>query len=317
MRHYSDLVNPQGRNPGALRPLDKYVAVLGSVIPRHEAELALRAANRELSRALGTAQSATIEAQGSSRAMSEFLANMSHELRTPLNAIIGFSEFLLLKIDKFENSEKEADYIQSILESARLLLSIINDILDISKIESGTEEVFYNEFVVAEMLGSCERLINPRAEQNNIDLKVLNDEPDLSMIADERKTKQVLLNILSNAVKFTPKSGSISLYVRKRDKFVIFETVDSGVGMTSEQIKTAAQPFRQVDSKLSRKGEGTGLGLPLAIALTEIQGGKLTITSEPGQGTAITVAIPVKPAEGTPIGKSMSAFDHKDMEYVD
>ena len=226
------------------------------------------------------------------RAKSEFLANMSHELRTPLNAIIGFSE--MLKQEFFGDlNEKQAEYVRDINMSGSHLLNIINDILDISKIEAGDMELNEEEVDLEEMIDGCISLVKHRAETGQVTL-VTDFRSSMKVIrVDAQKLKQIMLNLLSNAVKFTPEEGTIEVGVDvdKEGAFVLSVT-DTGVGMSPEQIPEAMRPFGQVDNAISRESEGTGLGLPLTKSLVEAHGGTLEVESNLGVGTTITLRFP-------------------------
>ena len=226
------------------------------------------------------------------RAKSEFVANMSHELRTPLNAIIGFSEMLTRSFFGKLN-EKQAEYVNDIHFSGSHLLKLINDILDISKIEAGHSDLQEEEIEVREVVESCLNLVRPRAMDSKVSLAVRGISPTHLLYADERKLKQVLINLLSNAVKFTPPGGSIEVCSEiEPDGAYTISVVDSGVGIAPEDIETALAPFGQIDSGLDRKYEGTGLGLPLTKSLIEAHGGTLTLESSLGVGTTIKVRFP-------------------------
>jgi PAS domain S-box-containing protein len=233
------------------------------------------------------------QADLANRAKSEFLANVSHELRTPLNAIIGFSEILQRESFGPLGSEKYRDYAADICQSGQHLLSLINDILDLSKIESGVEELYEEEIDVTELVNPLMTLVGPHAKKANVALK-LDLQPELpSLLADKRKLKQILVNLLGNAIKFTRPGGTVSLLVRYQSGpgFTI-QIADDGIGMAPEDIPRAMTKFHQVDSDLNRKYEGTGLGLPLATSLAELHGGTLDIESELGVGTTVTVRLP-------------------------
>ncbi len=227
------------------------------------------------------------------RAKSEFLANMSHELRTPLNAVLGFSEIIKNQIHGPIAEEKYVEYAGDIHASGSHLLDIINDILDLSKIEAGKLEVQESDVNFADVLSNCFRLIAPRAREAGVILRsvVSDDLPDI--IADERLIRQILLNLLSNAVKFTPKGGEIVIRAaRMPDGSFVFSVSDTGIGMDEEGIMRAMKPFGQVDSSLSRKHQGSGLGLPLVAAFAERQQATFTLVSAVGQGTTATVTFP-------------------------
>lgn len=227
------------------------------------------------------------------RAKSEFLANMSHELRTPLNAILGFSEIIKNQIHGVIGEQKYVEYAADIYDSGSHLLSIINDILDLSKVEAGRLEVHEATFAFPEVMSNCIRLITPRIQEAGLRLSTHVAEPLPLLMADERLVKQVLLNLLSNAVKFTPSGGAITVAagINEAGQFEVSVT-DTGIGMDEMGIAKALTPFGQVDSSLNRKHEGTGLGLPLVAAFVKRQGGKLMIDSSIGQGTAVKFTLP-------------------------
>ncbi len=226
------------------------------------------------------------------RAKSEFLANMSHELRTPLNAVIGFSEMLSGRYFG-ELNEKQTGYVQFIHSSATHLLKLINDILDISKIEAGHTDLQEEVVDVREAINACIALVKHRAIQSKISVTT-NEQTDRRYLwCDERRLKQVLLNLLSNAVKFTPSSGSVEVVTEiDGEGGLAISVVDTGVGIAPRDIATALAPFGQVDSGLNRKFEGTGLGLPLSKSLMEAHRGMLTLSSSLGVGTTVTCRFP-------------------------
>lgn len=233
------------------------------------------------------------KAEMADRAKTDFLANMSHELRTPLNSIIGFSESIQHQVFGPLEHEKYGEYIEIIHESAQHLLDLINDILDISKIEKRKLILREESLDVAAMVDGCCRLIEARAKEENICLKkrYSNDLPPL--FADERAIKQILLNLLSNAVKFTSTNGLVTIgaEVTATGEFVITVS-DTGIGMDEKSIETAMLPFGQVESIITKKYEGTGLGLPLSKGLVEAHGGTLEIESEVNNGTTVMVKFP-------------------------
>ena len=234
-------------------------------------------------------------AELANRVKSEFLANMSHELRTPLNAIIGFSEMMSSELLGPLGNEQYQGYSHDILVSAQHLLGVINDILDVAKIEAGKLHLTEEDVNPHEVLGTVKRLMSERAERVGINLK-LEAADDLPHVwADARKLKQILINLMANSVKFTPGGGRIDLsaYVDQRGDF-IFAVTDTGIGIAKEDIEKALAPFTQIDSQLSRQFEGTGLGLPLAKGFTELHDGELKLISEPGKGTQVTVHLPAR-----------------------
>lgn len=232
------------------------------------------------------------QAEASNRAKTEFLANMSHELRTPLNAIIGFSELMRTEALGPLGSPQYLEYMNDINGSGQHLIQIINDILDMSKIEAGelspNEDVF--DFVRA--ADTSTRLVADRAQKGEISL--LNNVPDdLPMLcADERMVKQILLNLLSNAVKFTPEGGMVELSGEVNSLGLAFSVADTGCGIPEDKMDIILEPFGQADMTLHRNYEGTGLGLPLVKAMVELHGGVLEILSREGKGTTATVRFP-------------------------
>ncbi|MBO6677271.1 ammonium transporter [Parvibaculum sp.] len=225
---------------------------------------------------------------------SQFLANMSHELRTPLNAIIGFSEVMNGELFGPLENERYKDYVGDIHKSSSHLLSLINDILDLSKIEADRYELYEEELDVPDAVASCERMMRHRAEEAGVNLTVTVEDGLPLLMADKRALRQIMLNLVSNAVKFTPKGGSIQLAAfLEPDRRMAFRVTDTGVGMSKKDIPIALEPFRQIGKDSSiYSTEGTGLGLPLTRALARMHGATLVIESEPGEGTTITVRMP-------------------------
>ena len=235
------------------------------------------------------------QAELANRAKSEFLANMSHELRTPLNAIIGFSDIIQGETFGPVGSPKYLEYVKDINSSGEHLLEVINDILDLSKVEAGKAELQEENVDVSRVLRACITMVKERAEAGGVTL-ACNTESDLpELYADERKLKQILVNFLSNAVKFTPSGGKVIMraWSRPGDGYV-FQVADTGIGIALENIPKALAPFSQIDSGLNRKYDGTGLGLPLTKALTELHGGSLDLQSEVGVGTTVTARFPAE-----------------------
>jgi signal transduction histidine kinase len=232
------------------------------------------------------------ELAAASRHKSEFLANMSHELRTPLNAVIGFSEVLIQRMFGDLN-DKQDEYLKDIYASGQHLLSLINDILDLSKIEAGRMELAPAPFHLPTALENAITLVRERATRHGIALQ-LDLAPRLGeVVGDERKVKQVLLNLLSNAVKFTPEGGRISLKAGQRDGAVEISVTDTGVGIAPEDQATIFEEFRQVGSDATRKQEGTGLGLTLAKKFVELHGGRIWVESKLGSGATFTFTLPL------------------------
>jgi GAF domain-containing protein len=232
--------------------------------------------------------------EAASRHKSEFLANMSHELRTPLNAILGFSEVLAERMFGDVN-EKQAEYLQDILSSGRHLLSLINDILDLSKVEAGRLELELGRFHLPTALDNALTLVRERATRHGISLTQTVDERLADIVADERKVKQILLNLLSNAVKFTAEGGRVGLTATATADGVTIAVRDTGIGIAPEDQAAIFEEFRQVGRGDTRKQEGTGLGLTLAKKFVELHGGRIWVQSHVGQGSTFTFTLPVKP----------------------
>ncbi len=225
---------------------------------------------------------------------SDFLANMSHELRTPLNAIIGFSEAL---VERYfgQLTAKQEEYVKDIHGSGRHLLSLINDILDLSKIEAGRMELELSEFDLPAALENAMTLVKERAQRNGIALRLSVDKSLGAFRADERKFKQIMLNLLSNAVKFTSEGGKVSVAAAPNGKAVEISVADTGVGIAPEDQQAVFEEFRQVGRDYTRKVEGTGLGLALAKRFVELHGGEIRLASEPGKGSTFAFTIPLQP----------------------
>jgi signal transduction histidine kinase len=236
--------------------------------------------------------------EAASRHKSEFLANMSHELRTPLNAILGFSEVLAERMFG-EVNEKQAEYLQDILSSGRHLLSLINDILDLSKVEAGRLELELGRFHLPTALDNALTLVRERATRHGITL-TQHVDPDVGdIVADERKVKQILLNLLSNAVKFTPEGGRVGLTATAADGAITIAVSDTGIGIAPEDQAAIFEEFRQVGREDARKQEGTGLGLTLAKKFVELHGGRIWVESHVGQGSMFSFTLPVRPDGGS------------------
>jgi signal transduction histidine kinase len=276
------------RQPGA------FPAELVELLQTFANQAALAIQNARLFRELED-KSAQLEV--ADRHKSEFLANMSHELRTPLNAVIGFSEVLLERMFG-EINDKQAEYLQDILSSGRHLLSLINDILDLSKIEAGRMELEVAEFSLPLMLETTIILVRERAARNGIALGLETDPRLDAVVADERKIKQVVVNLLSNAVKFTPEGGRVTLRALPADGTVEISVTDTGIGIAPEDQEAIFEEFRQVGTDYARKREGTGLGLALARRLVELHGGRIWVKSELGRGSTFTFSLPRRTRPG-------------------
>ncbi len=255
------------------------------------AQSALAIQNARLFREL---EGKSAELEAASRHKSEFLANMSHELRTPLNAIIGFSEVLSERMFG-ELNPKQAEYMQDIHASGRHLLSLINDILDLSKIEAGRMELELARFSLPAALENALTLVRERAERHGLTIGLTVDPRVGELAGDERKIKQILLNLLSNAVKFTPEGGRVAVAAVPADGFVEVSVTDTGIGIAPEDQEVIFEEFRQAGGDYARKREGTGLGLALARRFVELHGGRIWVKSEVGKGSTFTFTIPVRP----------------------
>jgi signal transduction histidine kinase len=252
---------------------------------------------------------AAFEAARANSTKSEFLAHMSHELRTPLNAIIGFSEIVAGELFGPIENHRYVEYAGDIHSSGVHLLSIINDILDLAKIEAGRRELIEGIIDLQDTAAAALRLIRGRAENGSIALAneiARGVVPPL--LADERAVKQMLLNLLSNAVKFTPKGGRVVIAAELRaDGSMAVSVVDTGIGIAPENIPRALAPFGQVDNAISRSTEGTGLGLPLVKSLMELHGGSFELQSEVGKGTRATIVFPADRVRSDGWGRTAAA----------
>ena len=257
---------------------------------------------RERAAAYQALRLAKEEAEAASRGKSSFLATMSHELRTPLNAIIGFSEMMLHEVLGTIGNEQYRAYVADIHESGTHLLRIINDILDLSKAEAGKLELHEDVFDLRQTVRSVRQLVSNRIRSGELLLRI--DLPaDLPpLCADERKTKQVLLNLLTNAVKFTPPGGTVTIAGRfDRETGLTLTVSDTGIGIAPHDLGRVLEPFEQVDTALTRSHQGTGLGLPLVKAIMDLHGGTLDLASEPGAGTRVSITFPPRRALVDPI----------------
>ncbi|MEE9519763.1 MAG: ATP-binding protein, partial [bacterium] len=244
--------------------------------------------------------------EAASRHKSEFLANMSHELRTPLNAIIGFSEILLDEsVGEDLAPEERKEFLGNIVGSGRHLLRLINDILDLSKVEAGRMELHPEEFAVASVINGVLNTIKPLAAKKEIAIEVAVDPTGPLLVADPGKVRQILYNLLSNAIKFTPERGQVGLRASRDGGEALFAVWDTGIGIKPENQAGIFAEFQQVESTTSRQYEGTGLGLTLAKKFVELHGGRIWVESEPGKGSTFTFTLPLVerpavPVEGKP-----------------
>ncbi|WP_375655899.1 ATP-binding protein [Bartonella sp. MR63HLJHH] len=261
---------------------------------------------QELKRARGSAQQRASEveklnkslkaekerAESANKAKSEFLANMSHELRTPLNAILGFSDIMLQSTFGPLGSQRYKEYMHDIYNSGTHLLTLINDILDMSKIEAGRFSLDCKNTDLEPIISEAVRTLTPQAQEKNI-VVTTNITPELHAEVDGRAMKQIFLNLISNAVKFTPSGGNIDVCAFKKKNNLIFKITDTGVGIPQSAIKKLGQPFEQVENQLTKSHTGSGLGLAISRSLLELHKGKLEITSKEMKGTTVTIIMPI------------------------
>ncbi len=231
-----------------------------------------------------------------SQQKSNFLANMSHELRTPLNAINGFSDIINREVFGPVGDPRYKEFASNILFSGQHLLSLINDILDLSKIEAGKMELNIESIEINKLIAQALQIVNVRAEDAK--LKLIYDAVELPQIkADSRAIKQILLNLLTNAIKFTPEGGVVKLIAEAHPSQLVLRVADSGIGISQDDIKRLAQPFQQVGDSSAQKSEGTGLGLSLSKSLVELHGGRFTVESMLGKGTRVSFTLPMEQAQ--------------------
>jgi PAS domain S-box-containing protein len=268
------------------RKLHGVFAAARDITERKRLDQVLLEKNVELENARAVAEKINL-------AKSDFLANMSHELRTPLNSIIGFSEVLQDQLFGQLN-EKQQEYVNNILTSGRHLLSLINDILDLSKVESGKMELELTVFLLRESLNASMMLLKEKALKNRIGLHLdIAPEADIQIVADQRKLKQILFNLLSNAVKFTPAAGTVNVSAVRDGDFIEITVADTGIGIREEDIPKLFHPFTQLESVYTKEFEGTGLGLALNRQLVELHGGRIWVKSEIGAGSRFSFTVPL------------------------
>lgn len=256
-----------------------YEGMVEDITQRKRGEAELRAAKQA--------------AEAASRAKSAFLANMSHELRTPLNSVLGFSEILGSQLYGPLGDARYLEYARDIHASGVHLLSLINDILDQAKIEGGHFVLHESEVDVRSLVLTCERLLGPSAREHGILLEVVPPKESLYLRADATRLKQILLNLLSNALKFTPDGNRVMVSAGLgEDRGFVLVVADTGIGMTKSETARALEPFQQIDNTFTRRHQGTGLGLSLTNALVRLHGGTFDLDSVPGAGTVATVRFP-------------------------
>jgi two-component system, cell cycle sensor histidine kinase PleC len=236
-------------------------------------------------------------AELASHTKSRFLANMSHELRTPLNAIMGFSDIIAREMFGPLGSERYCEYARMINESGSLLLDLINDLLDMSKIEAGKFELHIEEFGVGEIVEATARLLSLRADNRRVTISTAVSPSDLQVAADPRAFKQILLNLISNAVKFTDPGGAVAVSATVEDGLLRLAVRDTGIGIPADILPRLARPFEQVTNDPARAHGGSGLGLALVKSLTQLHGGEFSIESQERRGTTVTVTLPLRPAD--------------------
>jgi signal transduction histidine kinase len=269
----------------ALRASDEAQRLRIHVAELEETKTALVQSSQNLARALAAADAANL-------AKSQFLATMSHELRTPLNAVIGFSEALMLEMFGPLGHGRYKEYAADINSSGAHLLSLINDILDLSRLDVGAVALKDELVDLDKLIGDALKMVSPLAFERRVALLRGADDQPLSLKVDSRRLRQVLINLLSNAVKFTPDGGTVSVETGRDAGELVIRVRDTGIGIAEEDIPRAFHRFGQLDSTLARKYEGAGLGLPLAKDLVELHGGSLTLTSEVGRGTTVILRLP-------------------------
>jgi signal transduction histidine kinase len=270
---------------------DGYWHGLGTDVTRREEALRFQAEAME-------------QATAGIQAKSQFLATMSHELRTPLNAIIGFSELLDAGYAG-PLTDKQREYLADIRHSGAYLLDLVNDILDLSKAEAGRVEIADETIELASLVAEVLRIVAPQATAGGIALDMKIDPALPPVLGDARRIKQVLLNLVSNAVKFTPAGGRVEVSAALgADGSLALAITDTGIGMSESDIPRALERFGQIDSRLERRYAGTGIGLPLAKKLAELHGGSLTLESAVGVGTRATVMLPASRVAGPQLGTS-------------
>jgi signal transduction histidine kinase len=237
---------------------------------------------------------AKITAEEASLTKNEFLATMSHELRTPLNSIIGFSE--ILKGEDFGKiNEAQAEYIDYISKSGKHLLNVINDILDLSKIEAGRMELNYEQFYLLDSINEVKMSLTPLAIKKRVDLDLeLTSLPE-TIIADRTKLQEIIYNLASNAIKFTPEKGKVTIKASTDDRLISISIQDTGIGISTADMDKLFQPFKQIKPYMNHELEGTGLGLAITKKFIEMHGGRISVQSKPGDGSSFTFTIPKEP----------------------
>jgi signal transduction histidine kinase len=270
------------------------LGIVGALVDRYvgEIETAKEQLEARVTERTDELSAAKLRAESAARAKSEFLASMSHELRTPLNAIIGFSD-MIANASMGPIDPRYRNYGTDIFNSGQHLLSLVNDVLDLSKLESGRFELHEEQLDIPEVLDSCCAMVTGLANKAGVELTI-DPDPNLHQVwADPLRIKQIVVNLLSNAIKFTEAGGHVFVGARMSDTGeTVIEVQDNGVGMRAQDIKKALEPFGQIDSPMNLSQSGTGLGLPVVKHLVELHGGKLTIVSDAGAGTSVSFRLP-------------------------
>ena len=270
--------------------LENFCSRLGTLLERQYTGLALLSAKQEADAAAKQAKEAMLEAKAADLAKTKFLANMAHELRTPLNAIIGFSEIIKLNDIQKERYPEYAEYIH---EAGILLLNIINGLLDLARIQAGKVDLEEQLVGLDELLQSVVHTIAPIAQKKSIDITCLTAQEPINVFVDQTKFRQIMLNLLSNGVKFTEPSGRILIgYLVDSSGDMVISIKDTGIGIPPEHLQRVLNPFEQVADHLTKENEGSGLGLPIARALMELHGGELILNSTLGGGTTVFLRLP-------------------------
>ena len=266
------------------------------------AEMALRDA----------AKRAQFDVENANEAKSRFLAAVSHELRTPLNAILGFSDILIGEYFGALPNERQREYVTLIRQSGGHLLSVVNTMLDMSKIEAGRYELILDHFVVADTVNACEAMLSLQAKEKGVTLTARVQRDLGEAVADQRAIQQILINLVGNAIKFTDAGGVVSMDAVADAGWLKISISDTGIGMTADMLANIGQPFLQAQSDLSRRYEGTGLGLSLVKGLVALHGGAFTIESNPGEGTLVTIMVPM---DGSGIPEPDDADENRPVEF--
>lgn len=292
------VLNDRLHRKGSESLLSQYTSRLGVIVDRQKAEIARDAAKRDAETASTQALAALRQAQSANQAKSEFLANMSHELRTPLNAIIGFSETMMREMFG-PLDERYRGYAGDIHRSGELLLQLVKDILDISKIERGNVELNETMVDMTELIETAINIVLPRARESQVEIRWDVTRVAGLLHADAKCIKQIVLNLLTNSVKFSRENGRIDVVAGlASDGSYRLSVADNGIGIDPKDIPRLLQPFEQAAPSMTRDHDGYGLGLPMVNALVRLHNGKIDIKSKPGTGTLVTISLPADRVRG-------------------